>query len=54
MSQTDGKKFTLTLPSVRLADIGQYTARPTDKTGESSATFSLNVITEADLWTNFI
>jgi len=42
-------KFTLTLPSIRLVDIGQYSVTASDKTGDTSASFSVNVITEADL-----
>ncbi|CAG2120644.1 unnamed protein product [Medioppia subpectinata] len=48
-SKASDNKFSLTIPSIRLADVGQYTARATDETGTSSATFSLNVMTEADL-----
>lgn len=50
-SQTkiDENKYCLTIPSVRLADMGQYTASAKDATGITSVTFSLNVITEADL-----
>ncbi len=39
-------KFKLTLPSVRNDDVGQYIVKASDKSGETSATFSLNVWTE--------
>ena len=44
MTQDKSKKFTMTLPKVRLIDVGQYTVKVTDKNGNSmSATFSVNL-----------
>ncbi|XP_074598807.1 projectin protein bent isoform X2 [Brevipalpus obovatus] len=43
------KKFTLTIPSTAISDIGQYTVKLTDDTGEISAAFSLNVLSEDDI-----
>lgn len=49
IKRVDAKKYTLTLPEAGISDIGQFTVKAANDSGEVSATFSLNVITEADV-----
>ena len=44
----DNKSYKLTISSTQIADIGQYTIRLSDKSGDSAATVALNVYTEGD------
>lgn len=43
------KKYSLTIPSTAISDIGQYAVKLSDKTGETSAAFSLNILTEENV-----
>ncbi|CAN8028027.1 unnamed protein product [Ixodes persulcatus] len=45
----DGRTHTLTLPQARSTDVGQYLAIAVDATGETTASFALNVVSEADM-----
>lgn len=41
----DGRSYELKIAKCNASDIGQYTAIAVDKTGESQASFSINVVT---------
>lgn len=45
----NSKTFILSIAAARVEDVGQYTAKASNKTGETSVTFALNVFTEADV-----
>ena len=43
------KKLTLKIPTVSVSDIGQYTVKVTDKSGDTSVSMVLNVVTEQEV-----
>lgn len=45
----DGKKFRLKILSSTSLDMGQYIVKATDKTGESTAAFSVNVYSSSEV-----
>ncbi|KAH9366474.1 hypothetical protein HPB48_022308 [Haemaphysalis longicornis] len=44
----EGRTFTLTIPQATVTDVGQYVVIANDASGESTASFALNVVSEAD------
>lgn len=48
-SKDSPKKLTLKIPTVSVSDIGQYTVKVSDKSGDTSASVALNVISEQDV-----
>ncbi|RWS15514.1 twitchin-like protein, partial [Dinothrombium tinctorium] len=47
LTQDSPNKVVMSIPSVDVSDIGQYTVKLTNKSGDSTAAFALNVLTEA-------
>ncbi|XP_053200690.1 twitchin-like isoform X3 [Panonychus citri] len=46
MTKESPKKYSLALPATLLTDIGQFSVKLTDPTGETNATVALNVVTD--------